>query len=81
MELELAGRDVTRDDGRPQPRELEGEPPRPGAGVGHAIAWSNVLAEEAQMDFEVDAVHRRGVEAFPLASPVLVEEAAICSGS
>ncbi len=75
MELELDGRDVSGNHGRPEPRELEREPPRSGAGVEHAITSSNEFAEKAEVDLEVDPIHRQGVEAFPLAGPVVVEEA------
>ena len=75
MELELPGRDVARNDRRPEAGELESEPPRAGARLENAHPGPDELAEQPHVHFESDAVHLRRVEPRPLPLAVLVEEA------
>jgi len=74
MLIEHSRRDVAGDDSCTKPGKLEREPPRTRTRVEHPVSRPDVLAEQAQMDLEVDAVHRRRVEALPLALAVVVEE-------
>ena len=74
MELELPRRDVPDDDTCAEPSELECEATRPRSCIEYAIALVDVLAEESEMDFEADAIHRCRIEALPFAHAVLIEE-------